>query len=184
MHTKAVETYLLRCYAPIRKRQHAASLSENAGKCNVFAFSCTPDFNLIKLLENLEVPVIRVNTQSPRAPRQDTKYHITVNQLAGFFFPDYSAFSYEIHPIKNIPPPLPLRQRSEDCALSGGMRDMDMPCPYAAGIFLRFLTNQITKQPYDNEKNYTDIAAFAVPPAAFGAGTVGQGLCVPFSGRQ
>ena len=183
MHTKAVETYLLRCYAPIRKRQHVASLSDNAGKCNVLAFSCTPVFYLIKLLENLEVPGIRVNTHNRHA-RQDTKYHLTVNQLTGFFFPDCPDFSYEIHPIKNIPPPLPLRQRSEDWARSGGMRDMDMPCPYAAGIFLRFLTNQITKQPYDNEKNYTDIAAFAVPPAAFGAGTVGQGLCVPFSGRQ
>lgn len=183
MHTKAVKgTHLLRCYAHIRKRQHVASLSDNAGKCNVLAFSCTPVFYLIKLLENLEVPGIRVNTHNRHA-RQDTKYHLTVNQLAGFFFPDCPDFSYEIHPIKNIPPPLPLRQRSEDCALSGGMRNMDMPCPYAAGIFIRFLSNQITKQPYENEKNYTDIAAFAVPPAAFGAGTVGQGLCVPFSGR-
>ena len=33
MHTKAVKgIYLLRCYAPIRKRQHAASLSDNAEK--------------------------------------------------------------------------------------------------------------------------------------------------------
>ena len=85
MHTKAVKgTYLLRCYASIRKRQHVASLSGDAGKCNVFVFSCTPDFYLIKLLENWEVPEICVNTQSLRA--SSTEYHLTVNRLAGFPF--------------------------------------------------------------------------------------------------
>ncbi|WP_206514142.1 hypothetical protein, partial [Bacteroides gallinarum] len=65
--------------------------------------------------------------------RQDTKYHLTINQLAGFFFLDYPVFSYETHSINPIPPPLPLRQRTEDCVLSGGMRYMEMPCPYVAG---------------------------------------------------
>ena len=86
MHTKAVKgTHLLRCYAHIRKRQHVASLSDNAGKCNVLAFSCTPVFYLIKLLENLEVPGIRVNThtQSPRASRYEISFNC--QSVSGIF---------------------------------------------------------------------------------------------------
>ena len=68
-----------------------------------------------------------------RHARQYTEYYLNFNQLAGLFLSDYPAFPHKSHTINTIPPPLPSRQRREGCALPGGMRYMDMPCPYAAG---------------------------------------------------
>ena len=73
------------------------------------------------------------HTHTHRHARQDTKKYLIFNQLVEFFFSYYLVFPYKFHAINTIPPPLPSWQRREDCALSGGMRYMDMLCPYAAG---------------------------------------------------
>lgn len=88
--------------------------------------------NRMEDLADREIFILSLSLSLSGYARQDTKYHLTINQLAGFFFLDYPVFSYETHSINPIPPPLPLRQRTEDCVLSGGMRYMEMPCPYAA----------------------------------------------------
>ena len=95
MHTKAVKgTYLLRCYASIRKRQHQTSPPDNSGKCNVFALSYNPDFCLIELPKNLGVPEFRVNThthtQSPRASRYEISFNC--QSVNGFFLSESSRF--------------------------------------------------------------------------------------------
>ena len=104
-------------------------------------------YNRINRAENLEKCEIRINTHTHthnRPARQYTEYSLIIKELAGLSVREYPAFPPENHTIDTVAPSPPGScLRRERRALSGGMRYMVLPCPYAAGVFYPPMSNRM-----------------------------------------
>lgn len=95
--------------------------------------------SLKKMRDYLDIWIIRSGYA-----RQDTNYPLNTKELAGVFVSENPAFSPENHAIDTAAPSPPDScLRRERRALSGGMRYMDMPCSYTAGMFCAPMSNRI-----------------------------------------